>query len=379
MLTVPPVAKQHVHTQQELNALLLAHERYARGRGGTRAQLAHANLDGLDFANRQLAEADFAGTSLVNTTFYGANLERASLYCADLRGANLRFATLIRTDIRGASLKGASLAHAVLDGADLRAAKILMYREGEGFSVLDRNTSDSGLSVGGSDKAHGVDFSNCSLKNVSFAKALLDGTNFSGALLQGARFKGAKVTNPCFHGAVLTGVHLGDLDLPADALEGAVLDVTPEAAAKAEMLKAALARHQDWIASGGKKGTQAKFAGLDLRPLAGSLSNRVLSALEIPNCIAIGVDFSASHLQAAKFDGADLRDANFSGADLRGVSFRGAKLTHARFDQVNLGDLAMADGRAVRPDFTGAQASLDQFSAATLDAPLSKLGLETTD
>ncbi len=379
MFTVSPVAKQQVHTQQELNALLVAHERYVRGRGGVRAQLAHAALDGLNFADRQLVEADFAGASLVNTTFSRANLERASFYCADLRGTNLRFANLTRADMRGASLKGASLANAVLDGADLRAAKILMYREGEGVSMLDRNTSGSGLSAAGSGKANGVDFSNCSLKNVSFAKALLDGTNFSGALLQGARFKGAKVTNPCFRGAVLTGVHLGDLDLPAEAIEGAVFDITPGAAAKAGALKTALAQHQDWIGSGGKKGAQAKFIGDDLRPLEGCLSNRVLSALEIPNCTAVGIDFSGSHLQAAKFDGADLRDANFSGADLRGASFRGARLAHARFDQANLGNLAMADGRVLKPDFVGAQASLGQFLTATLETPMSKLGLEATE
>lgn len=361
-------------TQQELDALLLAHERYSAGRGGQRAQLAHAVLDSLNLANRQLTEAEFAGASLASANFYGSDLERASLYCADLRGADLRFATLTRTDLRGATLKGATLAHAVLDGADLRAATMLMYREGEGMSVLDR------FAAGATPREpRGVDFSGCSLKNTTFSKALLEGTNFAGALLQGARFKGARMTNPCFHGAVLTGVNLSEFDLPAHALDGAVLDISHEAAARTGALKAALARHQDWVVSSGKEGEQAKFPGEDLRPLEGNLSNRVLSTLEMPGCCAVGVDFSGSHLQAAKFDGADLRDANFTGADLRGASFRGARLAHARLDHINLGNLVMADGRVIKPDFAGADASFAQFMTATLDNSLASLGLDAAD
>lgn len=366
----PPGEDTRTLTQKELDAQLVAHERYTAGRGGLRAQLAHAVLDGLNLANRQLTEADFAGASLAGTSLYGANLERASLYCADLRGANLRFATLTRTDLRGASLKGATLAHAVLDSADLRAATMLMYREGEGMSVLDHHAG-----AGKAGEPHGVDFSNCILKNATFSKALLEGTNFSGALLHGARFKGARMTEPCFRGAVLTGVSLSEFDLPAHALDGAVFDITPEAVAKATAIKTALARHQDWVLSGGKDGAQAKLIGDDLRPLEGNLANRVLATLDMTGSLAIGLDFSGSHLQAAKFDGADLRDADFTGADLRGASFRGAKLAHARFDRANLGSLPMSDGRMLQPDFTGAEAAVGQFMAATLENTLASLGL----
>ena len=107
-------------SQQQLDAILAAHERYATSRGGARAQLAHAELDGLKLAGRNLQEADFSGASLVGADLAGANLERASFYCADLRDCDLQAAKLTRADLRGASFKGARLSHAVLDNAEPR-------------------------------------------------------------------------------------------------------------------------------------------------------------------------------------------------------------------------------------------------------------------
>src|SRR5262249_43236111 len=156
----------------------------------------------------------------------------------DLSGARL-----VRADLRGASFKGARLSHAVLDAADLRAA-MMMYVGAEGVQVIDRERAHKGTVTG-------VDFSNCSMKGVSFGNAKLDGANFTGALLAGANFKNAKLANASFKGAVLTGVNLKDLAVPPEALEGAIADITPEAAAKYEALKARLEAHQQWIASAG--------------------------------------------------------------------------------------------------------------------------------
>ena len=358
-------------TQQELNTVLAAHERYVAYQGGKRAQLSHAKLDGLNLANRTLKEADLSGASLVGATLYGSNLELASLYCADLRGCNLQSADLTRADLRGASLKGACLSYAVLDGADLRAAT-MMYIRPDHVSVLDRNQNGDGGSVS---TAAGVDFTNSSLKYASFGSAKLDGVNFTGALLEGTKFKGAQVKNATFTGAVLTGVNLNDLDVPAEMLADCITDTTPEAKAKTPTLMANLAAHQDWISGSGKASEPAVFDVEDLRPLKRELAGRVLSALSLRNTIAIGLDFSGCHLQAAKFDGADLRDADFSNADLRGASFKGAKLAHARFDGANLGSLTMASGTVIKPDFTGSDAVVEQFLSAHLEDPLSSLGL----
>jgi len=369
--------KRVARTQQELNAILAAHERYVSYQGGVRAQLKHAELDGLNLANRVLSEAELSGASLVGATLYGSNLERASLYCADLRGCNLQAANLTRADLRGASLRGAVLSYAVLDGADMRSA-MMMYVGPSGVSIVDHNNAaGNGQDEDGINTATGVDFSNCSLKHASFGSAKLDNVNFGGALLDGAKFKGARLKNAVFKGAVMTGVDLKELDVPARALEGCITDSTPEAMAKAPSLKAAIAAHQDWVGSAGKNGAPAMLEGQDLRPLKNDLKARVLAALSLRRANAIGVDFSGCQLQAAKFDGADLRDCDFSDADLRGASFKGAKLAHAHFHGANLGGLEMASGGALNPDFSDTDAIAEQFVGAKFTGALADLGLAT--
>jgi uncharacterized protein YjbI with pentapeptide repeats len=357
--------KRVAQTQHELNGVLLSHERYVTYRGGSRAQLAHADLDGLILANRILTEADFSGASLVRANLYGSNLERASLYCADLRECNLQSGKMTRADLRGASFRGARLSFAVLDHADLRAA-MMMYVGDAGVSVVDRDRGSGNSSV---------DFSNCSLKGASFGNAKLDGANFSGALLHGANFRNAKLVNATFKGAVLTGVNLNELAVPPEALVGCIADVTPAAAGKFGELKSRLDAHQQWISSGGAHGAQGVLDGEDLRPLRDLLVGRQLSGLSVRNAICVGLDFSGGQLQAAKFDGADLRDANFSNADLRGASLRATKLAHARFDKANLRALQLTSGSALAPDLTGADAIEEQFYGATLDDKITALGL----
>ncbi len=350
-------------TQQELNAALLAHERLlAYQRGGARAELAHTKLDGLNLANRNLAEADFSFASMIGTTAFGTNLDRANLQCADLRNCDFSSARLIRADLRGASICGAKLAFARLDGADLRAATNA-YR---GPGAADGADAE---------KSVRVDFSNASLKGVSFGHARLDGVNFSGAILQGANFKNAQLSNVTFKNAVLTGVNLAELAVPPEALKGCVIDVTPEAAAKAGTIAAKLEAHQLCIASGGAKGAPAVLDDEDLRPVSKLLAGLQLTGLHAHRVNAIGIDFSGCQLQAARFDGADLRECKFSHADLRGASFKGARLAHAEFEKANLGSLSLPGGRMLAPDFTGADASKTQFCMAILETSMTALGL----
>jgi len=366
MLKNPYDEKRVTRTQQELNAVLLSHERYVSYRGGARAQLAHSELDGLVMANRNLTEADFSGASLVGASLYGSNLERASLYCADLRECDLQCAKLSRADLRGASFKGARLAFAVLDHADLRAA-MMMYVSAGGVQVLNRERSER-------KGAAGVDFSNCSMKGVSFGNAKLDGADFTGAILHGANFKNAKLTNATFKNSVLTGVNLNDLGVPPEALEGCIADITAAAAAKFEQLKSRLDAHQQWISSAGAGGAPANFDGEDMRPLRKLLVGRPLSGLSARGAICVGLDFSGSQLHAAKFDGADLRDVDFSKADMRGVSLRNTKLAHAQFEGANLGHLSLTSGSSIAPDLSGADGNEEQFYKAMLDDKMASLG-----
>jgi uncharacterized protein YjbI with pentapeptide repeats len=359
-------------SQKDLNPILAAHERFAAYQGGKRAQLNRRGLDGLNLANRVLSEADFSGSSLVGATLYGSNLQRASLYCADLRGANLQAANLTRADMRGASFRGANLSYAIIDGGDLRAARMMIVGPG-GMSVMDRR---NGQETNSPQIPDGVDFTNCSMKHVSFGNAKLDNANFSGAIMDGAKFKGAKLTNAQFKGAVLTGVDLKELNVPKEALEGCVLDITPEAQARAEELKAMIIGHELWISSEGAQGKTASLDGEDLRPIQDFAAGRRLTGLSMRNATALNLNFSDSRLQAAKFDGADLRGANFSGCDLRGASFKGANLSHATFAKARLGPLKLAGGGELAIVMTGAVANSQQFINATVDCPLPELGLQ---
>jgi uncharacterized protein YjbI with pentapeptide repeats len=252
----------------------------------------------------------------------------------------------------------------------MRAAVMMFVKPGGGISLLDRNKANQN-----DNHAVGVDFSNCSMKNVSLGNAKLNGANFSGAILHGANFKGAQLPNVNLDGAVLTGVSMNDLAVPPAALKGCITDVSPAIAARADILKAAVEAHQQWIAADGAEGRAAVLDGEDLRPLQQFFAGHPLTALSARNVIAIGVSFAKCQLQAAHFDGADLRDADFTGADLRGVSFAGAKLSHARFDRANMAALQLANGNKLSPNLTSALATEEQFVHATIDGTLSSLGL----
>lgn len=368
MAEIAAADNRHRPTQIELSGILAEHERYLSGRGGTRALLKGADLDGCVLANRKLDEVELIGASLVDANLHGSSLVRASLFCANLQGCNLRNTTLAHADIRGASFKGADLSFAVLDSADLRSATMMVVGPG-GISVIDH--VNKGAAFGG------VDFSNCSLRHASFGKARLEGANFNGALLLGTSFRGARLTDAKFTGAVLMGVNILELNLPRDAFVDCVFDVQPAARARAELLQTKVELHQQWVATDGKDGASAMLDGEDLRPLHDKFSGRSLIGLSARGAVGIAMDFSGCQLQGAKFDGADLRGADFTDADLSGASFHAAKLVHARFDRTRLGNLHLRSGEVLPPNFLGADASADQFKAAILDETLATLGLAT--
>ena len=360
-------------SQQDLNPVLIAHERFVASQGGKRAQLSRRGLDGLNLANRTLAEADFSGSSLVGATLLGSSLQCASFYCADLRECNLRAVNLTRADMRGASFRGADLSHAVLDQGDLRPASIMIMDE-RGASVMDRRAFGGGADA--LDIPNGVDFTNCSLRNVSFGNARLDHANFSGAIMEGVKMKGASLSNAIFKGAVLSGVDLRDLQVPPEAFVGCVLDVTPEAEARGEKLKSMMIMHEMWIMNEGAAGNPVVLDGEDLRPLQDFCVGRRLTGLCARETVAININFSGCGLQAAKFDNADLRGADFTDCDLRGASFLNANLSHAVFTNTRLGPLKLANGGQLKQIMLGAVTSSLQFVTALIDGPIPELGFE---
>ena len=97
-------------TQNELNAILVAHTKWINDEeGGRRAGL---------------QATDLLGASLRRADLQGANLQAANLRAANLWHAELQNAGLGSTNLQGASLRGANLKGADLQGADLRGADI---------------------------------------------------------------------------------------------------------------------------------------------------------------------------------------------------------------------------------------------------------------
>lgn len=348
-----------VLSPKDFAAMVTRHEAFASGRrGGARAIGRFVDAHDVICVKRLLADADFTGANFEGAVLAGSDLSRASFYCANLARTDLRQAVLRRADLRGAKLGAAVLAAAVLDEADLRAAVLCRVDELTGLRWMGASVDARGASLNDADMsdavAHGVDFTNCSLRGASLRSANLKNANFRNANMTGVNLSGARLEGVRMQGAILTGVPVERLYLPPSALAGCVLDPTPEAQMLAAVIRAEIDRAERWMLSPVPVGGPANVAGRDLRP-APVFRNRTLPGLIAGKVLAVDMDFVDSRLQAACFDGADLRGANFSGADLRGASFRGANLTHARFTGADLRDLKLERGATRPTDFGGAR------------------------
>jgi uncharacterized protein YjbI with pentapeptide repeats len=104
------------------------------GQGGKKADLSHAQLQGLSLWSADLREADLnhaslQGADMDHARLRGANLRHAKLHAASLWQANLRdadlsYAGLQRAKLDHADLSGANLHHADLTGASLWGAQL---------------------------------------------------------------------------------------------------------------------------------------------------------------------------------------------------------------------------------------------------------------
>lgn len=336
--------------------LVTAHEGFLTGRVGGRLIPRHIVARNMRCDLRQLSDADFTGSDLSGTTFVGTDLQRASLYCAMLLACDFRGAKLQRSDLRGATMTGSKFEGAVLDEADMRAAilcaadPLLGFRRiaGSDFRDSDRANLDDA-------EAYSVDFTGCSLRGARMRNANLKYANFSGANLAGVDFTGARIEGIDLRGAVLTGVDVAALCLPTERLAGCVLDPTPEAVARREVLAGEIDNNEYWVRSNGRDGRPAKLDGADLRPLDELLAGRIMPGASARNVLAVGVRLAGSQLAGANFDGADLRGADLRGCDLRGVSFRGARLAHAQFRDAVMAPLPLAGGRSRTVNLEGAE------------------------
>ena len=104
----------------DIQLVLKLHLKWLNGkRGGQRANLYGADLQGADLRGADLRRADLRGADLLGADLRGANLRGADLRRAELRGAELREADLRGANLRVANLRGANLGEADLRGAEL--------------------------------------------------------------------------------------------------------------------------------------------------------------------------------------------------------------------------------------------------------------------
>mgnify|MGYP001308244807 CR=1 FL=1 len=345
---------------QAFMVMVRQHEAFLAGRvGGQRANGRFVTARNIVCRRRNLSDAEFTGADLEGADLSGCDLRRASFYSASLMTADLTEVDLRRGDLRGSRLGGARLTGSRLDEADLRSAVLCKHDEIAGLRWMGAADGFRGLKMNGADLsgavAYAVDFSNCTLKGACLRGANLKNANFSNANMSGVDLHGANLEGVRLNGAILTGVPVARLRLPASALDGCLVDPTPEAWAEAEAVQAEVDRAEIWIGTMSVTGGGlAELAGKDLRPARGAFRDRTLPGMNATGAIGVEIDFCGSRLQAARFDGADLRGADFSQADLRGASFVGANLAHAQFEGAVLDDLRLDSGARRPTDFSGA-------------------------
>ncbi len=120
--------------QPKLASILQKHARWIKSGSeeGQQADLANADLSGLDLTNADLAQADLTGANLSKANLQNANLAEAILTRtnfedSNLSKANLKDALLLDTYFNGANLAGVrGLDDSNLSGADFESARGLL-------------------------------------------------------------------------------------------------------------------------------------------------------------------------------------------------------------------------------------------------------------
>jgi len=388
---------------QELKNALQLHMKYVkRQRGGDRLNLSHKNVESLRFDKIDLSDAELVGLHAANASFKGALLTRANLFGADLTGVDFSNADLTRSDLRGARFARANLEGADLTDSDLREGQIMRQSDEGELSYIDNGNSDS--------RFDDANLRHSNLEKVRMGRAMGSGTDLFQANLKGARLSGCDFTGADLSGAVLDGADLSDANLARANLKGAEMigvvldgaclegvDLTAARFNKSEIMAAKsiegaimprtaedlgisvdelMADHKAWMMSGGAKGEQAVFKGVDLTGFAHP--GIALSAAEFSDAILTHANFEHSFFSMANFSGAMLAQVNFSHVDLRGAKFQCAKMTKVSLVSADLSAMPIAGGggrtwptnlrgaNLVDADLTHADLSQCDFTGATL-------------
>ena len=145
-------------------------------------------------------------------------------------------------------------------------------------------------------------------------------------------------------------------DRLSDLLQSGVLAANAIPRLTQEELEDVACRHFEWLASTGKRGAQADFAGKDLSGL--DFHGMNLSHGNFEGAILSHASLMSANFNFGKFKGADL-----SGAVCRDASFYGADFTDAGLSGVDMEGANLA--RAVMPESARQEASPWKGTAST--------------
>ncbi|MFZ5448068.1 MAG: pentapeptide repeat-containing protein [Thermodesulfobacteriota bacterium] len=110
-------------TLEDFSGIMAAHRQWldSGGHEGQKAELAGANLEGLDLSGYNLSHLDFRGANLARVKFGDASVEGANFKAADLREAELSGVRgLLAPQLAGADLAGARLPEDLQEFAGLK-------------------------------------------------------------------------------------------------------------------------------------------------------------------------------------------------------------------------------------------------------------------
>ena len=352
------------------------------------------DLSGMNFSGRDLRMANFSGSMLKGTVFIGADLTGANFSGAIVQQSE-------REDLRPTDFTGANLSNACLAGMVFKGRTYFTYAD-ISCADFSRNDLSGGLAIfgpsplkidpassckpafrgsvmhcefvadwprldlGAGNGSKGADLHACAtqLAGIRLDGAMLDGVNLAGAVLDGASLAGASLKkanldnaslqctpDQCvdLHNANLQGATLIGANLSGASLHQAVL--SGETGSPAADLSSAHLRNVNlsFAQLTGANFTGANFYGTyygkclpsdkGFTKGCATAYGATMTDTTFTNAYLYGVNFGATAINGARFDGAVLVAADFSAAAIgtgsngARTSFNGAWLQGTNLDR----------------------------------------------
>jgi uncharacterized protein YjbI with pentapeptide repeats len=369
------------------------------------------DLSGMSFSGRDLRRANFSGSTLKGTVFIGADLSGANFSGATVQQSERE--DLRPTDFTGANLSNACLAGMVFRGrtyftyADISCADFSRNDLSGGLAIFGQSPLKIDpassckpafrgsvmhcefvadwprLDLGAGNGSRGADLHACAtqLAGMRLDGAMLDGVNLAGAVLDGASLAGAS----------LKKANLDNASLQCRADQGQCVDLHNANLQGATLIGANLsgANLQQAVLSGETGGPAANLSSAHLRNV--NLSYAQLTGADFTGanfygtyygkCVPTDKGFTKGCATAygatmtdTRFTNAYLYGVNFGATAINGATFDGAVLVAADFSAAAIG----TGSNGGRTSFNGAwlQGTNLNLAASLRDADLSNAYLD---